>query len=197
MATSIPQTDTINTAQFRHLLATDPDIRILDVRTGGEFETAHIAGSYNVPLDTLGEHVRDLADTNHPAVLVCQSGARATQAHQKLTDAGKHSLHLLEGGMNAWLADDGDVVHGDTQRWAMDRQVRLAAGSLVLGGVLASLVSPVAVALAGAVGGGLVFSAVSNSCAMGSLLAKLPYNRTDRCDIQGVLDGLNTSAVRV
>ncbi len=197
MATTIPQTDTINSAQLRHLLVTDPDVRVLDVRTGGEFETAHIEGSYNVPLDTLGEHVRDLADTDHPAVLVCQSGARATQAHQKLSDAGKHSLHLLEGGMNAWLAEGGDVVHGDTQRWAMDRQVRLAAGSLVVGSILASVASPLAVGVAGAVGGGLMFSAVTNSCAMGSLLAKLPYNQTDRCDIQGVLDGLNRPGVEI
>jgi rhodanese-related sulfurtransferase len=186
--------DVIDSAQLRKLRQDDPDIRILDVRTGGEFETVHIPGSYNVPLDTLGEHVRDLADVEHPVVLVCQSGGRASQAHGKLTGAGKQSLHILEGGMSAWQEEGGDVVRGETDRWAMDRQVRLVAGSMVLAGVVASTVIPGANWIAGAVGAGLTYSAVSNTCAMAAMLGKLPYNKTDNCDIQGVLDGLNRTA---
>lgn len=186
--------DVIDSAQLRKLRQDDPDIRILDVRTGGEFETVHIPGSYNVPLDTLGEHVRDLADVEHPVVLVCQSGGRASQAHGKLTGAGKQSLHILEGGMSAWQEEGGDVVRGETDRWAMDRQVRLVAGSMVLAGVVASTVVPGAKWIAGAVGAGLTYSAVSNTCAMAAMLGKLPYNKTDNCDIQGVLAGLNRTA---
>ena len=191
MTTTIPASDTIDSNQFRQLRAEDPDIRILDVRTGGEFETLHIPGSYNVPLDTLGEHVRDLASVEHPVVLVCQSGGRATQAHQKLDAAGKDALHILEGGMAAWDASGGDVVRGNTDRWAMDRQVRLVAGSLALASVAASTIIPAAVWIAGAVAAGLTYSAISNSCAMAAVLSKLPYNRTDKCDIAGVLDSLN------
>ncbi len=187
MTTTIPATDTINTSQLRQLRHEDPDIRILDVRTGGEYETVHIPGSYNVPLDTLGEHVRDLAEVGHPVVLVCQSGGRATQAHQKLTAAGKDTLHILEGGMAAWEQTGGDVVRGHTDRWAMERQVRLVAGSLALAGVVASTVLPRAKWLAGGVAAGLTFSAISNTCTMGTVLGKLPYNRTDNCDIAGVL----------
>jgi rhodanese-related sulfurtransferase len=192
--TTIPATDTIDTSQLRQLRHEDPDIRILDVRTGGEYETVHIPGSYNVPLDTLGEHVRDLAEVAHPVVLVCQSGGRATQAHQKLTAAGKDTLHILEGGMAAWEKASGDVVRGHTDRWAMDRQVRLVAGSLALAGVVASTVVPHAKWLAGGVAAGLTFSAISNTCTMGTALGKLPYNRTDNCDIAGVLADLNTQA---
>ncbi len=191
---AIPATDTIDTSRLRQLRLEDPDIRILDVRTGGEFETVHIPGSYNVPLDTLGEHVRDLAEVAHPVVLVCQSGGRATQAHQKLTAAGKDTLHILEGGMAAWENAGGDVVRGHTDRWAMDRQVRLVAGSMALAGIIASTVVPRAKWLAGGVAAGLTFSAISNTCAMGTVLAKLPYNRTDNCDIAGVLADLNKQA---
>lgn len=192
MTTTNPlATDTIDSNQLRRLRAQDPDIRILDVRTGGEFETLHIPGSYNVPLDTLGEHVRDLASVEHPVVLVCQSGGRATQAHEKLTMAGKEALHILEGGMSAWDASGGDVVRGTTDRWAMDRQVRLVAGSLALSAVVASIAIPSAKWVAAAVAAGLTYSAVSNTCAMAPILSKLPYNRTDRCDIAGVLDALN------
>lgn len=189
--TTIPTTDIIDSNQLRQLRAKDPDIRILDVRTGGEFETLHIPGSYNVPLDTLGEHARDLASVGHPVVLVCQSGGRATQAHEKLTAAGKDTLHILEGGMAAWDASGGDVVRGNIERWAMDRQVRLVAGSLALAGVVASTVFPPAKWIAAGVATGLTYSALSNTCAMAAILGKLPYNRTDNCDIAGVIDALN------
>ncbi len=194
MRTPFPEADTISTEQLSALMDEDPALRILDVRTGGEFESAHIPGSYNVPLDTLGEHASDLADVQHPVVLVCQSGGRATQAHTALSGAGKQTLHILDGGMASWRAAGGDVTHGDTVRWAMDRQVRLVAGSIALAGIAASVVVPQAKWIAGGVAAGLTFSAVSNTCAMAAVLSKLPYNRTEACDIAGVLDQLNRTA---
>ena len=101
-ADGIAATDVIDSAQLRQLMSDDPLIRVLDVRTGGEFDSVHIPGSYNVPLDTLVEHARDLAELDHPVVLVCKSGARADQAHGKLTGAGKQRLHLLDGGLNGY-----------------------------------------------------------------------------------------------
>ncbi len=197
---TIPDTDVIDVATLRGLLEQDPSLRILDVRTGGEFESVHIPGSYNVPLDTLTEHAADLADVDHPVVLVCQSGGRATQAHGTLRTAGqqrttgKQRLHILEGGMLAWRAAGGDVVESASGKWAMDRQVRLVAGSLVLAGLLTSIAVPRAKWLAGGVASGLVYSALSNTCAMADVLAKLPYNRSDACDIAGVLDELRAVA---
>ena len=188
---TFPAADTIDSGELRRLLDQEPDIRVLDVRTGGEFESVHIPGSYNVPLDTLGEHVIALADVDHPVVLVCQSGGRATKAHEKLTGAGKDTLHILEGGMAAWQASGGDVVRSTSSRWALDRQVRLVAGALVLFAVLASLAVPGLEWGAAAVGAGLAFSAITNTCAMAMLLAKLPYNRGKACDIAGVLESLS------
>jgi rhodanese-related sulfurtransferase len=189
-----PAIDRIDSNRLRELRADDPDVRILDVRSGGEFETVHIPGSYNVPLETLREHVRDLASVEHPIVLVCQSGGRATQAHEDLTEAGKGALHILDGGITAWDAFGGEVVRGDTHRWAMDRQVRLAAGSLALAGIVVSVFVPRAKWIAGGVAAGLTHSAVTNTCAMAAVLGKLPYNRTDKCDIAGVLAGLEQKA---
>ena len=194
MTATLPAVDIIDAHRLRQLRQADPDLRILDVRTGGEFETVHIPGSYNVPLETLGEHVRDLASVEHPVVLVCKSGGRATTAHEKLSSAGKDTLHILEGGMDSWEATGGDIIRGDKNRWAMDRQVRLAAGSLALAGVAASTVVPGAKWIAGGVAAGLTYSAISNTCAMAAVLSRLPYNRTDRCDIAGVLEGLNQKA---
>ncbi|NNE72890.1 MAG: rhodanese-like domain-containing protein [Acidimicrobiales bacterium] len=192
--TTIPSTDTIDVNDLRQLRHEDPDLRILDVRSGGEFEGVHIPGSYNVPLDTLAEHARDLASVEHPVVLVCQSGGRATKAHGELSAAGKDTLHILEGGIAAWEQQGGDVIRGNTDRWAMDRQVRLAAGSMALAGIAASTVIPGAKWIAGGVAAGLTFSAVTNTCAMAAVLAKLPYNQADNCDIAGVVAELNRKA---
>jgi len=189
-AVQLPGTDIIDTTELQRMLLDDPATRILDVRTGGEFDGVHIGGSYNVPLDTLGEHARDLADVEHPVVLVCKSGGRADQAHTTLTGAGKQRLHLLDGGLDAWIAGGGDVVRGTSETWAMDRQVRLVAGSISLVGILLSMLVPKAKWLAGGVATGLTFSAVTNTCAMGNALAKLPYNRGRGCDIEGVLTEL-------
>ncbi len=183
----LPTTDVIDTAQLQRLMAEDPAIRILDVRSGGEYDGVHIPGSYNVPLDTLAEHVDDLADVEHPVVLVCKSGNRAGQARTKLSGAGKRHLHLLDGGLDAWIAAGGDVVRNPTQTWALERQVRLAAGSIALTAILLSVFAPRAKWLAGGVAFGLTFSALTDTCAMGNLLARLPYNRGRGCDIEGVL----------
>jgi rhodanese-related sulfurtransferase len=190
----LPDTDVIHADDLRRMILEDPATRILDVRTGGEFDGVHIAGSFNVPLDTLGEHARDLADVEHPVVLVCKSGARAGQAHTALASAGKQRLHLLDGGLDAWVAGGGDVVRGTNETWAMDRQVRLVAGSISLVGILASTLFPKAKWVAGGVAAGLTFSAVSNTCAMGTMLGKLPYNQGAGCDIENVLAELRSAA---
>lgn len=184
-------TDAIDVGTVRSLRLSDPDMRIIDVRSGGEFETVHIPGSYNVPLNTLAEHARDLANVEHSVVLVCQTGRRAVQAHAELSSAGKQALHILKGGMVAWQSAGGDVTRGTNQRWAMDRQVRLVAGSLVLTGIAASVLVPRAKWLSGGVGAGLTYSALSNTCTMAAMLEKLPYNSGDDCDIAAVIAELN------
>jgi rhodanese-related sulfurtransferase len=194
MTITFPTPDNIQTADLVRLIDEDRDLRVIDVRTGGEFAGVHVPGAYNIPLDTLAEHARDLADVEHPVVLVCQSGARARRAHEELVGAGKQQLRMLDGGMNAWTAAGGDVVHGDASRWAMDRQVRFAAGLISLVAVAASVFVPKAKWLAGGVAGGLLYSAATNSCAMGSVLAKLPYNQVDGCDVESVLVELRQAA---
>ena len=120
-------------------LAADPDgVTVLDVRSPAEFETRHIAGSYNLPLQLIGEHATALAarlDRN--VVLVCHSGVRADQAHQRLAGTGMTNLHVLTAGVPGFAAAGGPVVEGRS-RWSMERQIRLVAGGLVLTGVLAS-----------------------------------------------------------
>jgi rhodanese-related sulfurtransferase len=155
--------------------ATPP--RLIDVRTPAEFEAVHIPGAYNVPLDTLKEHREEIArHLDEDVVLVCRSGQRATQAKEALATAGLPNLHLLDGGMQAWQAAGGEVRRGK-QKWDLERQVRLVAGTVVLGSILASIRVPGTKWLAAALGGGLTAASLTNTCAMGAALSKLPYNR--------------------
>jgi len=185
-ATDTPVATTIHPSELRQLRQEDPNIRILDVRTGAEFESVHIPGSFNVPLDMLAEHVREVANLDRPVVLVCQSGGRAATAQEKLNAAGKTNIRVLEGGMGSWLTTGGDVVKGE-EKWALDRQVRAVAGSMILASIIASLKLPKVRFLAGGVGFGLLFSAVTNTCAMGVMLSKLPYNRGPECALDDVI----------
>ena len=177
----------LNAADLRGLLDSANPPRILDVRTPGEFEGVHIAGAYNVPLDLLREHrdeIRNHLDDH--VVLVCRSGQRAAQAEQTLHDTGLTNVHILDGGMNSWEAGGFSVKRG-SQRWDLERQVRLVAGSIVALSVLASIFVPGFKWVAFFIGSGLVFAAVSNTCTMGTLLAKLPYNRGATCDAQTIV----------
>lgn len=187
--TAIPEGDprTVSATALQARLEQPSAPRLLDVRTPAEFETAHIPGAYNVPLDTLKEHREDIAGhLDEDVVLVCRSGQRAGQAEQALAGVGLPNLRVLEGGMQAWEKLGGPVRRG-RQRWDLERQVRLAAGSLVFGSVAASAVVPRLKWLAGGVGAGLGVAAVSNTCAMGALLSRLPYNRGTRHDPQAVI----------
>ena len=185
----------LSPADLARLLRQRPETRLLDVRTPGEFEAEHIAGAYNVPLDTLGEHGPEIrAGVAEPVVLVCRSGQRARKAEEALKAAGMTALHVLEGGMSAWTTA-GQPVHRGAPRLSLERQVRIAAGVLAAaGGFLALLVHPLFAALPAFVGSGLVVAGVTDTCAMGMLIAKLPYNRPASCDVPAMVRALTTGA---
>ncbi|SCF03441.1 Rhodanese-related sulfurtransferase [Micromonospora coriariae] len=190
MSTSPTTPATLDAAALCELIDSGRAPRVLDVRTPAEFETAHIPGSYNVPLDMLKEHRAELRNhLDEDVVLVCRSGARATQAEQALAQTGLPNLKVLDGGILAWQAANAPVNQGKP-RWDLERQVRLVAGSIVLVSVLASVAVPGAKWVAGFIGAGLTFAAVTNTCAMGMLLGTLPYNRGASCDLDTIVGQL-------
>ncbi len=178
----------LNAAELRGLLGSPTPPRVIDVRTPGEFETVHISGAYNVPLDLLREHRDEIrAHLDEHVVLVCQSGQRAAQAEDALREAGLSNVHILDGGMSAWQASGFGVNRGASSRWDLQRQVRFVAGTIVALSILASIVVPGLKWVAFVMGAGLSITAITNTCLMGMLLAKLPYNRGPACDAQSVV----------
>ncbi|WP_369142181.1 rhodanese-like domain-containing protein [Streptomyces sp. R44] len=194
MSTTPAPAPSLTPAVLHRLVQEGQAPRLLDVRTPGEFRTAHIPGSYNVPLDTLREHRAELlSHLDEDVVLVCRSGQRATQAEKALAEAGLPNLRVLEGGIVAWETAGAPVERGP-ERWDMERQVRLVAGSIVLTTGLLGVFVPGAHLIGTAVGAGLTYAALSNSCAMGVLLSKLPYNRGPRPDIRTVIAELRSTS---
>ncbi len=180
-------TATVGSRDLRDMLTSTTPTRVLDVRTPGEFETAHIAGSYNVPLDLLREHRDEIVrHLDERVVLVCRSGQRAAQAEETLRAAGMPNVHILAGGITAWQAEGFEVNRGLPHR-DLERQVRLVAGSIVLTSVLGSIAVPKLKWFAAAIGGGLSVAAITNTCAMGAALSRLPYNRGASCDAQSIV----------
>lgn len=195
MASGHPTHDRrLTTAQLRARLDAADAPRVVDVRTPAEFDAVHIPGAYNVPLDTLREHRDELArHLDEEVVLVCRSGMRAEQAERAFAAAGLANLRVLEGGVTRWHADGGPVKLG-RRRWDIERQVRLVAGGIVLAAGLASVAVPQAKWVATAIGGGLFAAALTNTCAMGAALAKMPFNRgVESCDVETIVSQLATT----
>ncbi|MFJ7587494.1 rhodanese-like domain-containing protein [Streptomyces sp. NPDC097617] len=186
--TTIPHIDTV---QARTRLN---ELIVLDVRTPGEYATGHLPGALNIPVDQLD---RALPDIRHAAeradiLVVCASGARSENACRTLAAHGVTTA-TLTGGTAAWTAGGHTLHHPDGARltaWSMERQVRLAAGAVVLAGLTLGRLRPAFRLASAGIAGGLVFSALTNTCGMAALLAKLPHNRPHPDDLDAALAAL-------
>lgn len=146
-----------------------------------EFSEVHIHQAKSLPLAELSpEAILGVGGTltQGPLYLVCHSGTRAVKAAEKLANLGLTSTLVVEGGIQAWIEAGYPVLRSPVKVISLERQVRIAAGALVLTGVLlGTWLHPGFFGLAGFVGGGLVFAGITDFCGMGLLLAKLPYNQ--------------------
>jgi rhodanese-related sulfurtransferase len=154
-------------------------IELLDVRTPLEFRAVHVEFAKNIPLDQLDpESIKQVRkDSSEPLYVVCQSGGRSKQACDRLEAAGISNVVNVAGGTAACVEAGLPVVRGK-KAMSLERQVRITAGSLVLCGcLLGILVHPLGFGLSLFVGAGLVFSGVTDTCGMGMILARMPWNR--------------------
>lgn len=151
--------------------------QLVDVREVSEVDALRVEGALNLPLSRLRELAGRL-DKRGPVYLLCRAGSRAASAASQLQELGHKDIFVVRGGLDAWAAAGKPVVRGESRVWSMERQVRFAAGALVLCGVvLGATVHPGWFILSGFVGAGLVFSAVTDTCTMALVLARLPWNR--------------------
>ena len=157
----------------------------VDVREYPEYVEAHLAGSRLVPLGELKRRP-ELAGEGE-ILLLCRSGRRAREAAALLEGRTGVQPVVIEGGIEVWK-QAGYPTRKEKGPISLERQVRIAAGSLVPAGLLLDTVLPGARFLSYFVGAGLIFAGVTDTCAMGLLLARLPWNRAKRaagCPVQG------------
>jgi rhodanese-related sulfurtransferase len=172
---------TITPTQLHHRLQSGENLPLLDVRTPAEHAEIHVPGVHLAPLDRLDP--AQLAGVNgfakdQPVFVLCRSGNRAKQAAEMLERSGFAHCEVLEGGTVGWAEAGLPVNRGTSSVMSLERQVRIAAGAIVLtGALLAQFVDPAFIWLSGFVGAGLVFAAITDTCAMGMLISKLPWNQ--------------------
>lgn len=154
-------------------------VELIDVRTPVEYEEVHVDFARNVPLDRLeaAKLASGRDDSAEPLYVICRSGSRGKQACEKIQAAGYTNVINVEGGTQAWDQAGLPVVRGK-KTISLERQVRIAAGSLVvIGTALGAFVHPYFLGLPAFVGAGLVFAGVTDTCGMGMLLARMPWNQ--------------------
>jgi rhodanese-related sulfurtransferase len=183
-------TQSISPEDLTHLLRSGKSIELIDVRTPAEFESVHLEFARNVPLERLDPDLvlrERPGQAGEPIYVICQKGGRGIQACAQLTAAGFFNVVNVEGGTIACEQAGLPVVRGATSM-SLERQVRIAAGSLVvLSAALGLIVHPYWNGIALVVGAGLVFAGITDTCGMGVVLARMPWNRSRpapaACDI--------------
>jgi rhodanese-related sulfurtransferase len=170
---------TISPQGLAELCRGNERIDLIDVRTPVEYREVHVAVAQNVPLDQLDPAAVMQARTGskgEPLYVLCRSGSRGRQACERFLAAGFTNVVNVEGGTLACVESGLPVVRGK-KAISLERQVRIAAGLLVLlGALLGWLVHPALVGLSAFVGAGLVFAGITDTCGMGLLLARMPWN---------------------
>ncbi|MFJ3921745.1 rhodanese-like domain-containing protein [Streptomyces sp. NPDC090022] len=183
----------LDTAQARTRLH---ELIVLDVRTPGEYATGHLPGALNIPLDHLEEALPDIrhAARRGDLLVVCASGARSENARRTLSAHGIPTA-TLTGGTTAWTTAGHALHHPHGTRriaWPMERQVRLTAGAVVLTGLALGRLRPAFRLASAGIAGGLVYSALTDTCGMAALLARLPHNRPRRSELDATRAALRT-----
>lgn len=170
---------TISPQQLRETICSNGQCYILDVRTTPEFREVHLQKNcLHMPLDTLdADKVRAaFPDNAKPIFLLCKGGKRAAAAAEQLKAAGVANTIVVDGGLDACVACGVDVMRGNVI--PLERQVRMAAGALVVSGIiLGSVWSPGFYLLSAFVGTGLFVSGLTGWCGLALLLAKAPWNK--------------------
>jgi rhodanese-related sulfurtransferase len=175
----------VSPQELQAIFRSGREVDLIDVRTPVEFREVHVSFAHNVPLETLNPLAIQAtrARSTDPLYVICKSGSRGKQACEKLLASGIAQVINVEGGTMACEQAGLDVVRGK-KAISLERQVRIAAGLLVLTGALLSLlVDQRWVGLSAFVGAGLVFAGVTDTCGMGLILARMPWNQLPKTTV--------------
>jgi len=167
----------VKVGELKELLEKGECVQLVDVRERSEFQSERLKKAVCVPLSVI-EKEQQTIERDRTVYLMCQSGMRSEDAAKKLAGLGLTNLCVVEGGLSAWKRAGYASDTGAVRIWSLERQVRFAAGLLVLAGIVLGMgVHPGFFWLSAFVGAGLVFAAVTDTCGMAMLLARMPWNQ--------------------
>ena len=175
---------------------------IIDVRTKMEHDEKHMTCAHaHIPLDQLNPRafmIQHNLPTDTPVYLLCRSGGRATQAAAQFIAAGYPNVSVIDGGIIA-CEQCGHNVAGSTvitpapsasgtisppglltirRPITLERQVRIAAGLLVVAGLIGTtIIHPAFIGITAFVGAGLIYAGLTDRCGMALMLARAPWNK--------------------
>jgi rhodanese-related sulfurtransferase len=153
---------------------------LLDVRGFDEFAAGHAENAVCIPLADLERRAGEIP-TDRDVLVMCQTGGRSAMAVQRLQALGMKNIADVQGGFSAW-SQAGLPSIRQTGAIPLDRQVRIAAGTLVFGFSLAGfLIKPAYFYGAALVGFMLSFTGILGICPMMSALKIMPWNRVGSC----------------
>lgn len=162
----------VTPAEARRLI--EDGAKLVDIRDRDEYAREHIPGAANIPVAEIDR--LDAGDC--PVVFHCRSGARTQANAARLAAVTGAPCYVIEGGIDAWRRDGLEVRADRRQPLELMRQVQLAAGGLVLlGVVLGFLLGPGFFILSAFVGAGLMLAGATGWCGMARLLRHMPWNR--------------------
>jgi rhodanese-related sulfurtransferase len=174
--------NSITPQRLHELITKGEPIELIDVRTPVEFREVHVTIARSTPLTELdAKKIAATRNTESPLYVICKSGGRGRQACEQIIAAGYPNVVNVEGGTQAWDVAGLPVIRGQ-KAISLERQVRIAAGSLVLTGAVLSHWYPWWIGLSGFVGAGLIFAGITDTCGMGLLLARMPWNNVGACE---------------
>ena len=171
----------ISASEFANLVLSGQQLDLIDVRTPVEFRALHVTIARNAPLDRLDPNEIEAArngTASEPLYVVCRSGGRSRQACEKLLAAGVNNVINVEGGTMACVSAGAPVVRGKSAI-PLNCQVQIITGVTVVAGAVATVLTSNLywLSLPILMGAGLVFSGLTNTCAMGTMLARMPWNQ--------------------
>ena len=151
---------------------------LLDVRTPIEYEEFHVPIAVNLPLDNISKAEVEKLAQGRPVIAICKAGGRSRKACEILINSGFSDIATVDVGSDAWKNSGFPIKESGNCVMSLERQVRIAAGIIILSGILLGYsFNNLFYLLSASAGLGLIISGVTNSCCMGLILAKMPWNK--------------------
>jgi len=151
---------------------------LIDIRSADEHARERITQARHIPMSRINDGDLDIGAAT-TVIFHCRSGNRTRLNARSLVDCAHGcAAYILDGGLDAWKKAGLPIEADFSQPLELQRQVQIAAGSLILlGTLLGAWVSPWFYIVPGFFGAGLIFAGITGFCGLARVLLAMPWNR--------------------